>query len=198
MRHRNKDGRAREEVWAKNKYSPDTREIIASCCMTNHQFDWSSAVGGKSKRRGCFCPGVFLFCWSLVEPLPQFPQVNMVTAAHGVCSWNWRVWIQWCVDTEDNYYLCSALDAGLSPWGYAVPGWVEVVPERLLWISVGSPAQDLPAACSIEVPWSFCPCMLPGTLVHSAGPCHFACSGVDTWSPGQRPWAPASWSAGTV
>lgn len=39
----------------------------------------------------------------------SFPRYNMVTGVHGACSWNRSVWIQWCVGTEDNYFLRSTL-----------------------------------------------------------------------------------------
>ena len=53
-------------------------------------------------------------------------------------------------------------------------------------------------ACSAEVPCSFCPCALSGSLVCPAGPWCFVCSEGDTPPHGLWPWSPASWSAGTV
>lgn len=50
-----------------------------------------------------------------------------------------------CIGKEDNYFLRSALNAGLSHRCYAIPGWAGVAPEGLmLWASMGSPARGLP------------------------------------------------------
>lgn len=116
----------------------------------------------------------------------SFPRYDRVTGAHGACFWNGSVWIQWCVGTEDNYFLCNALDAGLSPWGCAVlVGWGGS------WrtVLVGCPAQGLPNSLQHWDPLvllSLYVTRLSGSLSRP-----FACSGVATWSPGQRPWTPA-------
>lgn len=54
----------------KNKYRLDTKEIIETCCLTNHLSKavfWLKHRSGQNETRGCFCPGVFFFFFS---PLP--------------------------------------------------------------------------------------------------------------------------------
>lgn len=126
MRHRNK-GHANEKVWAKNKYRLDTREIIGSCCIANHQLKRDLRVLSIEAIEG----DIFLYlitCWTIASVSPGITWWQQLTVTWWQPAlWNWWVWIQWRVDREDNYFLCSALYVGLSPWGCAIPGWLEVV-----------------------------------------------------------------------
>jgi len=82
----------------KSKYRPDTKEI-ESCCLTNCLLKgefWLNHWRGWSERD----EGLYL-SWYLFFPCLRgdhflnhclsSPKYNMVTVAHGACSWNWSV-----------------------------------------------------------------------------------------------------------
>lgn len=90
----------RKSCVGKNKYRLDTKEIIETCCLTNHLSKtdfWLKLQCGWSEwdKRLFLSWCFFFFCLAIADHLgkrrQQFNKYSMVTVACGACSWVWRV-----------------------------------------------------------------------------------------------------------